>query len=488
MKEPTLPVMTDLEHASSVYDVMTILFWYLTSGQEKKNLQAYRRWLSTRQGAANLSKIVQQMLSSPNEDFQPSLYALIDLYKKEPAHQTALMVDTLFCFDNDLSERHLSRQSSQLLNAGPMNSEWCHQLTKARLYFLLRGGLQERFLAHYGLRRGGKLTMAHPGGLRSQLTHFTVLRDDELGGLSPEISAYCVNDTVREALENGPLKIAVFSFGNRPWFSLPPSEGPSELCVAYTPEQDEAIVQTYVHALKLAEQYGADLAAFPELALGAAAREKLRNRLQAMALQMRHLKLIFAGSEWVNGVNAAYILTASGKLLLSQKKREPFEVKKTHQWEALVDHENQLLFLDVAGLGRISYVICRDFLDMAERLVRADLLGSGLWIASCYTPEIKPFLAAARELAALYGAVTLVCNACSAAAQKTPLDTFPCLGCLAVPACNERKEVGCTLEPCTVRGVSCGEAACALGDCMDLYTLFYAPEEAERLKIDHIKI
>lgn len=483
--------MANLRRASSSYDVIAILFQAVTTSDEQKNLRLHSLWRKTRLHGAELSKIIQLLFSHPEGDFHLILRELISFYEENGEDAIPLMVETLFCFDNELSGMPPPRQCTGLVNHGPLNSAQCQELTNAYVYLLPKDAPQNRFLREYGLRRGGKLLTCHPSGLQRKLESYTVIPKDRLGALAPQVWAYYPGKAVQTALRSGPLRIAVFSFGNRLWFSALPTPSGEEFDIRYTPAQEAAIVQAYQCALVLAEEHEADIVVFPELALGASARQSIRNYLRSTSLARRHVKLIFAGTEWVNGKNTAYIFSAGGVPLLTQKKREPFDLhdKKTGvtRRENLADHENLLMFLDVAGLGRVAYTVCRDFLDPGENMIRSDLLGCSLLIASCFTGELSPFFTVADGLAKQYGVVTLAVNSCAAIQMKTPLDSYPPVGFLSVPTCDERKRLGCDVTSYTIHAASCASGNCALCPCLDLYTLHYPQQAPKELGVYHEK-
>lgn len=485
-------VTANLTQASSIYDVITILFRSVTTKNEQKNIHLHSKWLKTRQHGMELSQIVQLMSCHPEEDFHSGLRELIHFYEEWSEDAIPLMIEALFCFDNELSELPPPQRRTDLVNHGPMTSPLCQDLMDAYLYLLPCEAMQHSFFAAYGLRRGGKLLTSHPSGLQKKLKNYTVISRGRLGTLSPQMWAYYPREVIQDKLRNGPLRIAVFSFGNRPWFRALTTPDGDGLDVQYTPAQDATIIEAYKRAVALAEKHEADIVVFPELALGASARSAVQDHLRKTSLTRRHIKLIFAGTEWVNGKNTAYIFSTGGMPLLTQQKREPFDQydKETGitRRENLADHDNLLLFLDVAGLGRISYTICKDFLDMEEALIRADLFSTSLLIASCYTGELGPFVNVADGLAKLYGTISLVANSCAAIRQKESLEGHPAVGLLAVPTCSKKKQLGCFSIPYATCDELCALDNCGLCSCMELYTLHYPQQLSKHFNISHKKL
>ena len=465
---------------------MTILFQALTAENELKNISLHSSWLKSRKNAADLALIVEMMSGHPAEDFIPGLEMLIQLYRTNRAIAVPLMVETLLLFDNELSELTGDRQRRQV-NRGPMNGNACQRQEKAYLYLSPDNALQGPFLAANKLRRGGKRLLPHPSGLHGKLENFTVLPRNKLSGLVPEISAYYFSEAAQEHLREGPVRIAVFPFGGSRWFDWPHADNGREFDIAFTPEQDDAAAEACICALKLAEQRQADLVIFPEMAFSPKAKEQVQAYLRANALKTRHIKLIFAGTTWINRENTAYILNVSGRTLLTQKKREPvdFYDKETQisLRERLKDSPGRLRLLDAAGLGRIVYAVCRDFIAAENALIWGGHLEAGFAAASCYTPELNPFFNTAESMAKQYGTVSLVCNACASPRERAGLCADTDVGFLTVPACGQDRRLTCQTTVYRPLGDSCEKGECPLCGCAYFYTITRRPEEADALSV-----
>lgn len=235
----------------------------------------------------------------------------------------------------------------------------------------------------------------------------------------------------------------------------------------------------------MAEDQEADLVIFPEMVYSSRVKEQIQDHLRRTSLSRNHVKLIFSGTEWADGTNTAYILNASGRPLLSQEKREPVDfydkkAGKTYR-ENLKDHSGQFSFLDVVGLGRIAYSVCRDFIDPAAQLTIGGFLESGFVAASCYTPELGPFQTEAESLVKRYGAISLVCNACASLHDRERLSQAAIVGFLSVPACSEKKELSCNTTAYQPLNPNCIEHKCGLCSCIYVYTLIHSSDGSGQL-------
>lgn len=81
MVEPSMTyIFKKLESASSIYDVITILFQAITLKNELKNLSLHRKWINQPEKSSSLVhliQIVQIMCGHPIDDFKSGLHMLI---------------------------------------------------------------------------------------------------------------------------------------------------------------------------------------------------------------------------------------------------------------------------------------------------------------------------------------------------------------------------------------------------------------------------
>lgn len=487
-------VRAKLKASVSIPDVIVILFQIFSSEKEQEHLSQYNHWLeqgkNTEQICLDLDHVVQLMCRD-EEDLQAYLEELLHIYKSNAADIYPLIAETLFCFDNEHANPQISRsmRCKTKISRGPLNTADCQGAERAYLYAGVKRQFQQPLTKSYSLRRGRNILSPHPSGLR--LKNYIVVKSDQLNGMIPRVWAYYPNENDHKALQGRKLKIAVIPFANQMWFNFPLTSGGREFDIVYTPELEEKIKAGYVQSIRCADAQGADIVLFPEMALGSSALQAVKDHLMNNGHLYQHIKLIFAGTKWKERENTAHILTQFGDELLSQKKREPFEYydkgKKKMLREHLKDHDNQLYFLDIDGLGRISYSVCRDFLDPQEALIRGGLMQSNFFFASCYTGSIDSFLTSAQTLITNYAAIVLVCNSCAPVKAKQGGEDLPDIGFIAVPtAANKR--LGDKTEIYDPVTPDCMAYDCGLCHCLYIYTLCLTEGNSPRFLLDHEKI
>lgn len=495
MENIFISICAKLKETASIQDVIVVLFQIFSSEKEKKHLDQYSSWLNqgkgTEQVRLDLNHTVQLMCSD-EDGFQTYLVELLKIYKDNAADIYPLIAETLFCFDNEHSEPLISHsmRGKNRISHGPLNTTDCQNAERAYLYTRVNGQFQQLFTQGHKLRRGRNLLSPHPSGLLKQLKNYIIVKSEQLDGMIPYVWAYYPTENGYEALQRCKLKIAVVPFANQMWFDFPLTSSGKEFDIVYTPESEEKIKEGYVKSLSFADDQEADIVVFSEMALGSSALHSIKDHLKKNGHLYKHIKLIFAGSKWQEQENTAYVLTKFGSELLAQKKREPFEYydkgKKKMLREHLKDHENQLFFLDIDGLGRISYSICRDFLDPQEALIRGGFMESNFFFASCYTGSIDSFFTSAQSLIRNYAAIVLVCNACAPIRTKRNHKELPEIGFMAVPTVAD-KRLGDQIEAYRFVTSNCATYDCGLCNCLDIYTICLTEDDSPHFLLEHEK-
>lgn len=481
-------VLRRLDTSISFYDVMTVLFQTVTADRWRENQREYDKWVKERPLARDLAKIVRTMAVPPGSRFQAGLKSLKAFLEEHAEISVPLMIETVYIFDRELSCLPQPRQRTHRVERGPMNSSACQEADGACLYLTPPEIWQQSFLTAHKLRQRNLGSVA-PSGLSNRLQNCRIIPKEQLGGLIPRICIHYPKTGFEEVLKSGQLRIAVFPFAGREWFTRLPAETGLTIDIHYNEEQNQKLFDAYCRALWAADQCEADIVIFPEMALGSGVREKLVEllRQQPKDERLRHVQLIFAGTEWLDGENTAYIFTAEGRLLLTQKKREYYDFYnkelKDYQRENLSGDERELWFLDVPGLGRVSYVICRDILDVHEQMDRGALLLSGMFMVSCYTQKLDEFRCRVEDLVKSRAAIVTLCNACA----PVEADGGP-VGFLSVPVCDSGKRLECRETIYTAAGANCKGGDCVFCSCMDLYTIGISPERSEEIAVQHKKV
>lgn len=169
-------------------------------------------------------------------------------------------------------------------------------------------------------------------------------------------------------------------------------------------------------------------------------------------------KLTFLPSRWKDGHNNILIFDSEGNILCDYEKNIPYEDKKNHRIEALVEHDSmQLVMFHIPGYHRISILICAEFIYEQEPNLREFLcscLQCTLIIVPSYSKGETDFL---NEVSSImkYGTTVIWGNCCGAVSG-----TDKVIGCVKLVG-NDRVEMFgdfCKCEMHCQKNTACGFA------------------------------
>lgn len=79
-----------------------------------------------------------------------------------------------------------------------------------------------------------------------------------------------------------------------------------------------------------------------------------------------------------------------------------------------IEIDNTFEFLDIEGMGRVSYLICRDFLTDENKCFCGSIMESDMIFISAFTSKTKLMVDVSNSLAIDNGIATVLCNSSSA--------------------------------------------------------------------------
>ena len=458
----------------TIYDFITELFVLVTDNNEQANISSYHRWLSEKK--TDLLSQIDILVNFVYKTDQKPIFIQkwLQCCRDNQNEVVPIIIETLVVFDACFAEPKKNHNKS-LISHGPLNKGKSN--LKALFYLMPRNKIQDRFENYYKLFSGRKLATSHPSGLKHKFSNYTVIPLDSLSGYKPYIKSYQPSNG-RELFHNGVINIAIFPFSNRKWFSCSTTKSGREFNIINDPGNMSFINTAYIEAICKADNKGADIAVFPELAMNDQTLNCIQSFLREVTTKLSNLKLIFLGSNWFGKANIAHVLSSSGKLLLSQCKQEPYShFDKTIQdyiRENIAADNKDLLFLDIEGLGRISYSICRDFTDVTKNEIRYAELYSGITIISSYSSNLSVFETCASSSVTSYDAIIAMCNCC-APVLDGKIGTCENVGFVAIPQ-FDNGTLNCKLnyysspqDSCTKKG-----NVCKFCNCMNFFSLDYS--------------
>ncbi|MDK2867700.1 MAG: hypothetical protein PWP38_2015 [Clostridiales bacterium] len=163
------------------------------------------------------------------------------------------------------------------------------------------------------------------------------------------------------------------------------------------------------------DQDKVDIAIFPEMTCTNALKEAVLNE---KVLSLRHIKLIVFGSIWENRENKSTVITGSGIELYSQSKLNAFHRALDFTSEGctegldLANLPRTIKLLEIPGFGRISNIICVDYLIDEIRNICLSM-GVDFFFSPLFTGKIDLFESRAKAMAKEFGTMSVLANVCA---------------------------------------------------------------------------
>lgn len=224
------------------------------------------------------------------------------------------------------------------------------------------------------------------------------------------------------------LKVAVCPIKEKEWFDFKIKEDPLlnlDGSFEILDRKEDLINNNnaIVKAIQIASERKADIIIFPEITMNSETEKEVGKWIacQKVCGQELGVKLIFLGSVWKNNQNTCSLLSNTGKVILRNKKNHPFEYcKKGKRFlEKLQSPNNHpLTIVDIDGLGRITYMICRDALENVEQsYIWHSYKINGEFI-SAYSNSLSYFKKISRNFAETNHGYTFLVNSCAAQVKE----------------------------------------------------------------------
>lgn len=174
--------------------------------------------------------------------------------------------------------------------------------------------------------------------------------------------------------------------------------------------------EAYVRVLQKCMENRIQIVVFPELARNKETLKHIQRFLGRRTLENANpLELIFMGSLWEDGKNEGVLLSGTGAILMKSKKMNQFFLKRDGKkyWEDLKEEAQEMELLDVPGIGRIQYLVCKDGLDDGLQHTLWGLFEIAVSFISSYSESVSHFGKLGASFGAEYGGIQVLANACA---------------------------------------------------------------------------
>lgn len=272
---------------------------------------------------------------------------------------------------------------------------------------------QNNFIMNSGIMLGARVHRIREG-IWDWITSYRVNR---INDVEPYISVRKYNNGEIEKVlaENECIKMAVIPFSNEEPFDRDEKTG----ILKYEEYNSEKIEKMHTDCITLLEELDKmkiDIVIFPEIVMTEELIGGIRKWLMQKSINGSNIKLIFMGSYYTEDINRCVLLSGTGKLLLSNDKQNGFEYldknNKSHR-ENLGDKSNIITLIDIKGLGRVWYLICKDALVFDKVVNIMSHYGCNVQMISSYSKSLSDFQSSGESLAKQYQVLSVVANSCA---------------------------------------------------------------------------
>lgn len=227
--------------------------------------------------------------------------------------------------------------------------------------------------------------------------------------------------------------------------------------VVYDPETEKAYIVEAISILEKCIQEGYQVVVFPEFICSPAVHDAIQKYLENYRRRSGKLLLVVAGTGWYKdkdgkGNNILKVYDYNGKLIGEQYKHAAFhkegEIISSEQdtdgittgirsgsSEMLSEPGKKLLILDVQGIGRIAFAVCRDICDDAPENLTTRVLydfDPDFVFVPAWSSSIQRGFESKFGVFADKGIISVLCNACEA--RRRIIEKGGAIGMVGVPS------------------------------------------------------
>ena len=207
--------------------------------------------------------------------------------------------------------------------------------------------------------------------------------------------------------------------------------------INYNNEYENDFLQKLFSTLVIMDKDGINIAIFPELFLFPNTIERISKF--CIENNFINLKLIFIGSKWSNRENKSFLLSSKGTKILSHTKKMPFDYYiDSEKYTENITKNNIVNLVDIDGLGRIGYFICKDVLSENLNHLYTSIFSTNIVFVSACTSQTSAMVNKAKADASTKAVSTIMCNAYSLVElDKIDINNILCYIC--VPEIKEKR-------------------------------------------------
>ena len=398
-----------LSRIDDIFDFFTALARYVKDNDGA--CTNYNSWINKPDIKRINDRIRVGMRALRSELKEKDVKNFIDFWEKNIS--TYINDIALFCLctlllfdgqDNDL----ISDTGTCII--GPLSTD--KNMTNMVLYPSPPISFQQTYFDSKNMHEGRNTIKANPSDALSALKRYTFIPLSELGDYTTFIHRYTPNIKVTDK----DLIVAISPIRNQRWFNINYDDDNNTFSCNYTDKKlNETINNNICKVIDAAAKAGVNILAFPEMIMNKETEDYVKTHIFNNPEISNNIIMIALGTLWNDNKNEGCLLSGTGSVLWRGKKRIRYdhydkEQNKNYR-EDLRDVDGPLYMLDVEGIGRICWEICRDCLAQEIDMIY-QRLGANLYIISAYSSSLDEMINKVKGYGLQNGAISLTANYC----------------------------------------------------------------------------
>lgn len=309
---------------------------------------------------------------------------------------------------DDLLPNLLKRTNRSLISHGPLNE---YDQQDAFLYISAPKAFFDTYFEQNKIREGRQTVLHNATGLNRNFKHFFVVKKSSANDFIPTVKYYHT-----KVFSDSELRVGCSPYSSKPWFEEVPNPISDTFSIKYDPNSFSRYNKQITDLIELFDLYNVDIVTFPELALNDSSLKAIQQFL--LRTELKHVKLVCTGSCWADQKNEAYILSRDGTVLLKYLKKKTYQRYSKEKQVYIsedIDSDPFVSFLDIPGVGRLSYNICYDYDNDDIETLCSSVMCSDFMFVAAYSNDTQLMMEKASANARLRGITTILTNACAVA-------------------------------------------------------------------------
>ena len=411
--------------SKDIFSVMVEIFDYISVAPNKSISGEYASFCEGESSILHEIRAITDILPiAMNADFNSWKNEWLEFLGKNKKNSKMISFQTLKNID-DLIPEILKKPCKLIINHGPLNE---YELQDAFLYISPPNSFFDKYFKYNKIRVGRQTVLQNVSGLNTLFKQFFIIKKSSTNDYIPVVQFYST-----KLFSGDEIRIGCCPFNNCRWFDEASNPFNDTFDIKYE-DSHTAHNQKIIELIELFDLNKVDIVTFPELSLNQSSLRVIKDFL--LRRELKNVKLICTGSLWFEQKNEAYILSKDGTILLSNRKKKPYQRYDKKRGKYISENivsDPYINFLDISGVGRMSYNICLDYNSDDVEIICSSVMMSNLMIVAAFSNNMHLMEMRAVANASLRGTTTILTNACAAA------ESGQLISCIVKPVSQNRQ-------------------------------------------------